>query len=81
VLQKKNYKEVLLYRDLSREMNTHWIGLSQLVRWSHMSDEWWEENNFENNASIDYDLLKSLLREFSKTENSLMTGGLAKLIK
>jgi hypothetical protein len=46
-----------------------------------MSDEWWEENNFENNASIDYDLLKSLLREFSKTENSLMTGGLLKLIK
>ena len=81
VLQKKNYKEVLLYRDLSREMNTHWIGLSQLVKWVHMSDEWWEENNFENNASIDYDLLKSLLREFSKTENSLMTGGLLKLIK
>ena len=81
VLQKKNYKEVLLYRDLSRELKTNWIGLSQLVRWAHMSDEWWEQNNFEDNKSIDYELLYSLLREFSKTENSLMTGGLLKLIQ
>lgn len=81
VLQQKNYKEIVIYRDLVSSLNVDWIGLSQIVHWGHMPTEYWVKNKLEDNPDIDYDLLKTLLRDFDKTINATMSGGLRELIK
>lgn len=81
VLQQKNYKEIIIYRDLARSLNVNWMGLAQIVHWGHMSDDFWNQNKLEDNPNIDYDLLKSSLREFATTINGNMSGGLTKIIQ
>jgi hypothetical protein len=46
-----------------------------------MPAEYWNANKLEDNPNIDYDFLVESLREFSKTNNATMSGGLLKLIK
>jgi MoaA/NifB/PqqE/SkfB family radical SAM enzyme len=81
VLQQKNHKEIVIYRDLAKSLNVNWMGLAQIVHWGHMSTEFWNANKLEDNSTIDYELLVSSLREFSKTNNATMSGGLLKLIQ
>jgi MoaA/NifB/PqqE/SkfB family radical SAM enzyme len=81
VLQQKNHKEVVIYRDLAKSLKVDWIGLAQIVHWFHMSPEYWNANKLEDNPNIDYKLLVGSLREFSTTYNGTMSGGLLKLIK
>lgn len=84
VLQQKNYKEIIIYRDLASSLNVNWIGLAQIVHWFHMSPEYWNANKLEDNPNIDYELLVESLREFSTVHNGIigtMSGGLLKLIQ
>jgi MoaA/NifB/PqqE/SkfB family radical SAM enzyme len=81
VLQQKNHKEIVIYRDLAKSLNVNWMGLAQIVHWGHMPAEYWNANKLEDNPNIDYDFLVESLREFSKTNNATMSGGLLKLIK
>jgi MoaA/NifB/PqqE/SkfB family radical SAM enzyme len=80
IVQYENYHEILQYRDLCLQLGVSFIGLQTIRRWKHMTDDWWRQNTIENNSNIDYDFLVQALREFKKTSNTGIDGGLENIL-
>ena len=64
VLQRKNYKEILEYKELGKSLGVTFIGMEKIKRWGHMTEEWWNENQIDDNSNIDYNFLIPALEEF-----------------
>lgn len=62
VLQYLNYKEIVDYISLVQELGVSHIGVNEIYRWPHMSQEWWNQNKIENNSNIDYNFLSESLK-------------------
>ena len=67
VVQRKNYHEILAYRDLMEDIGVSFANLQKINRWEHMSGLWWRQNRIENNSDIDYDWLIPALKDFRDT--------------
>lgn len=80
VVQYENYREILEYRDLCLSIGIPCIGLQKILRWGHMSDDWWNRNNIDDNPHVDYTWLASALAEFKCTPYSGICGGLETII-
>lgn len=80
VVQYGNYREILDYRDMCLDLGVVFTGLQKINRWKHISQAWWQMNNIEDNADVDYDFLVSALEEFKRTPNSSICGGLETII-
>lgn len=80
VVQYENYHEILQYRDLCLKLGVSFMGLQTIRRWKHMTNDWWRQNTIENNPNMDYDFLVQALKEFKKTPNTGIDGGLEKII-
>jgi MoaA/NifB/PqqE/SkfB family radical SAM enzyme len=79
VVQYKNYREILEYRNLCRELQISQIGLNKIKFWPHMSMQWWIENNIDDNPNVDYDFLRFALSEL-KNDMCVLDGGLESLL-
>ena len=80
VVQKKNYLEVLDYYNLCKELGIGYAGISKIDRWGHMSDDWWQDNQIDNNPTVDYDFLISALKTIKQDIKFGLCGGLENLI-
>jgi MoaA/NifB/PqqE/SkfB family radical SAM enzyme len=76
VLQKANYKELLLYRDLAYKYGVSY-GIQKIDYRGHMSmlKGYWEDANIDNNPNVDYALLKEYLTILSKDQMCHFDGG------
>lgn len=68
VVQQKNYKEILQYKDLAKQLGINHVGYQCISRWWHMSNNWWDQNKLENNCNVDYDFLIPALAEIQQEE-------------
>jgi len=80
VTQKKNYLELLQHYNMCKELGINYSGVSMIDRWTHMSDQWWEENRLEDNPTIDYDFLIPALKTIKQDPKFGLCGGLENLI-
>jgi hypothetical protein len=80
VVQKKNYLEVLDYYNLCKELGINYAGISKIDRWGHMSDEWWQANQIDNNSEVDYNFLIPALKTIKQDPKFGLCGGLENLI-
>ena len=80
VVQKKNYLDVLDYYNLCKELGINYAGISKIDRWGHMSDEWWQANQIDNNSEVDYNFLISALKTIKQDPKFGLCGGLENLI-
>lgn len=80
IVQKKNYKEILDYYYLCKELNLNHAGLYKLDRWPHMSDSWWQDNQIDDNPEVDYDWLIDTLIRIKQDPKFGLCGGLEYLI-
>jgi MoaA/NifB/PqqE/SkfB family radical SAM enzyme len=80
VLQHKNYKEVLDYYKLCKDLKVSHIGVQKLDRWNHMTSEWWAENQLDQNPQVDEKQLLNDLLEMQKDPNVGFCGGIHEFI-
>jgi hypothetical protein len=80
VTQKKNYLELLDHYKMCKELNINYSGVSSIQRLPHMSDEWWQANQIDDNPDVDYDFLISALKTLKQDPKFGLCGGLENLI-
>ena len=81
VVQKKNYLEILDQYYWCKENGINYGGFSKIDRWGHMSNEWWQENQIDNNPTVDYKFLVNALNIIKKDNQRFgLCGGLENLI-
>jgi len=80
VTQKKNYLELLDHYLMCKELNINYAGISKIDRWDHMSDQWWDENQIDNNPTVDYKFLITALKIIKLDKKFGLCGGLETLI-
>ena len=76
VVQYENYKEILDYVALCKRLGVKYIGLQKITHWSHMTSDWWNANNLDQNPNVDSTFLKESLLELSKDRSVVLCGGL-----
>lgn len=80
VTQRKNYSEILDYYYLCKDLGINYAGISKIDRWPHMSDEWWQANQIDDNPEVDYNFLLNALKIIKLDPNFGIDGGLEYLI-
>jgi MoaA/NifB/PqqE/SkfB family radical SAM enzyme len=80
VTQRNNYRELLMYRDLTRAIGVEYINISLLQRWSHQTDTYWLENRLIDNPAVDYDWLIETLQKMKADPTCQLDGGLEKVL-
>jgi MoaA/NifB/PqqE/SkfB family radical SAM enzyme len=80
VIQQANYKEVLEYYKLCKQLGVSHIGVQKLDRWQHMTNTWWSLNRLDTNPTIDNNQLIQDLTEISQDPAAGLCGGLKNLI-
>lgn len=80
VVQAKNYLEILDHYNFCKETGINHTGFSMIDRWGHMSNDWWQANQIDNNPEIDYDFLIPALKTIKATPKFNICGGLENLI-
>ena len=81
VVQYGNYKEILSYRDLCKDMGVTFSGLQGISPWAHMTNQYWLENRIKHNYKVDYNWLVSALLEFKNSDNCGIDGQLETIIQ
>jgi sulfatase maturation enzyme AslB (radical SAM superfamily) len=71
VVQRRNYIEMTECWKLISSLGCHSINFQGIVRWRHMTNEWWSHNRLEDNPAVDRDLLISQLKILSKAPPSV----------
>ena len=80
VTQRKNYMELLDHYLMVKELNINYSGVSKLDRWLHMSDDWWNYNQIDNNPEVDYKFLITALKVIKADKKFGLCGGLENLL-
>jgi MoaA/NifB/PqqE/SkfB family radical SAM enzyme len=80
VVQYRNYKEILDYVILAKNIGITHIGFQCINRWPHMSDSWWDYNQIDNNPNVDYKFLVNALIEIKNDPQCGINGGLESII-
>ena len=80
VVQYKNYREILDYVKLVKSLGVGYIGLQLLDIWPHMTRQWWQENQLNNNHNVDYEWLIEALNILKQDPTVGLCGGLKNLI-
>jgi MoaA/NifB/PqqE/SkfB family radical SAM enzyme len=80
VVQRENYKEILDYVVLCKELGVRHIGLQLIDYWGHMTKKWWAFNRIDDNQEIDYDFLIPALLRLEQDPQVGLCGGLKNLI-
>ena len=80
VVQYKNYREILDYVALVKELGVKHIGLQLLDFWPHMNQDWWQANQLNNNPDVDYAWLINALTILKQDPTVGLCGGLKNLI-
>jgi Iron-sulfur cluster-binding domain/Radical SAM superfamily len=57
VIQQQNYKEVLYFYYLCKDLGINQISFGEVTRLPHQSDEWWDQNQIRNNPRVDHNYL------------------------
>lgn len=80
IVQEANYREILQYVKLCKELGVDKICL-QLLNWAHhMNEEWWNKNSIEVASADAKNELVSMLEELKKDPQIEISGGLEHLI-
>ena len=74
VLQKANYKELLLYKEIANHYKVGY-GVQKIDYRDHMPQAYWNEANLEDNPTVDYDLLKHHLNILREDKKCNLDGG------
>lgn len=80
VTQKKNYLELLDHYAMCKDLKINYSGISKIDRWLHMSDQWWQENQLDDNPTVDYAWLTNALKTIKQDPKFGLCGGLENLI-
>lgn len=80
VVQQKNYREILDYRQLAKDLGINWIGYQHLMWRRHMTKDWWESNRLENNPAVDYNFLVPALLRIKADDRCGLSGELEKIL-
>ena len=80
VVQQLNYKEILQYRDLCKQLGVSHIGLQSISERPHMNPTWWQQNRLDNNSGVDMQWLVPALTELHQDSHCGLSGGLIELI-
>ena len=66
VVQQRNYREMLECWQRISGMGCHSINFQGIVRYSHMTDSWWQENRLQDNLRVDTERLCEQLMELDQ---------------
>lgn len=74
-MQQSNYQEVVIWRDLCRDMGVTHFYIDSMFRIGHMTDQFWNSNKLDH-ASVDFEILIKNIRELEKDPAVTITGGI-----
>ena len=75
VVHQKNYKEILDYVKLCKDLAVDKICLQVVIRLPFMTADWWNANTIENNPNIDSEFLVSTVSALKKDPQIEISGG------